>query len=223
VNQLGVFAKYWLPGAVKTRLACAIGDERASRLYRHFVVTLLRRFRQTGDRRFVVYSPTERVAEFTSVTPQDWELEPQAPGDLGERMQAFFESHLVRPYDRVVLIGTDSPTLPADTIDNAFNALQSQSVVLGPTHDGGYYLVGATGQAPPIFADIDWSTPEVWQQTTERLHRSGQSFMELPMWYDVDDLNDLKRIKDELKHLAQRDPTWTSLADEVQAALAHAS
>jgi len=218
-----MFAKHWLPGTVKTRLARSIGDDRASQLYHRFVITLLARFQEMGDRRIVAYSPIERHAEFTAVTPESWELTPQSSGNLGRRMNLFFDSHLVGHEDRVVLIGTDSPTMPAQCIDDAFAALRTHPVVLGPSRDGGYYLVGAAGKVPPIFADIDWSTPSVWQQTVDRLGNAGCRFAELPLWSDVDDLADLARIADELKQLAQADPAWTSLSSEVQTALADAS
>ena len=223
MNQLGVFAKYWLPGAVKTRLARSIGNDRASQLYRQFVITLLTRFRELGDRRVVVYSPAERHAEFAAITPPAWQLTPQSSGDLGQRMHAFFETHLIGCDDRVVLTGTDSPTLPLQTINDAFDALRNNSVVLGPARDGGYYLIGATGQVPPIFTEIDWSTPSVWQQTVSRLNNAGCRFAELSPWYDIDDLADLRQFADELLRLAQTDPAWTGLSSEVQAALAGAS
>lgn len=223
MNQLGVFAKYWLPGTVKTRLARSVGDERASQLYREFVVTLLRRLHDTADCRIVAYSPVQRQAEFAAITPEPWQLIPQSSGNLGQRMQAFFETRLIRQEDRVVLIGTDSPTLPTQFIRDAFEALRTHPVVLGPTHDGGYYLVGATGQVPPIFTGIAWSTPSVWRQTVDRLREQDLRFAELPLWYDIDELADLIQAADELARLARADPAWTSLFDAVQAAMAEAS
>jgi glycosyltransferase A (GT-A) superfamily protein (DUF2064 family) len=113
--------------------------------------------------------------------------------------------------------------MPAHFIDDAFAALQTHPVVLGPSRDGGYYLVGAAGQVPPIFAGIDWSTPAVWQQTVDRLGNAGCRFAELPTWSDVDNLADLTRIADELTQLAKADPNWARLSSEVQTALADVS
>ncbi len=218
-----MFAKYWRPGAVKTRLAATIGPVRASHLYRRFVVRLLERLQTSGDRRILAYSPDEQREAFARITTGAWDLVPQAAGDLGQRIQAFFAAHLLREQDRVVVIGTDSPTLPIQTIDDAFAALQTHPVVLGPTRDGGYYLVGASGKIPPIFTGIDWSTPAVWQQTTDRLRQDGSRFAELSAWYDVDDLYDLREIGAELQQLEQTDPSWRDLSAEVQTALASAS
>ena len=218
-----MFAKYWLPGTVKTRLARSIGEDRASQLYYRFVTTLLARFQGLGDRRVVAFNPRERQAEFAAITSEAWDLTPQSTGDLGRRMHMFFDSHLGGPDDRVVLIGTDSPTMPAQFIADAFAALQTHPAVLGPSRDGGYYLVGAAGSVPPIFAEIDWSTPAVWQQTVDRLNEAGCRFAELPRWSDVDDLADLARMGEELTQLENTDSTWSSLSAAVQAALADAS
>lgn len=217
-----MFAKYWLPGAVKTRLARSIGDQWASQLYLGFLQTLLRRFADVGDRRVVAYTPAERQAEFADITTATWEVIPQSTGNLGQRMESFFASQLTDPASRLVLIGTDSPTMPRQLIDDAFDALDRHAVVLGPTSDGGYYLVGATGDVPPIFDQIDWSTPAVWSQTVDRLRAVGRGFCELPTWYDVDELADLRKVHSELTRLRNTDPTWNALADQVGQALVDA-
>jgi rSAM/selenodomain-associated transferase 1 len=190
---LGLFAKHWTPGAVKTRLAAAIGDRTAAAVHRAFVETLLARFAAEADSRVLCYSPEAAANDFQEVAPANWQLAPQEGGDLGRRMQAFFESSL-RETERVVLIGSDSPDLPSDYLSAAFNALESHDVVLGPAADGGYYLVGAARRVPPIFAGIAWSTPEVWQQTTERAQSAGIAWHELPTWYDVDDEQGLRAL-----------------------------
>jgi len=223
VNKLGMFAKYWLPGKVKTRLARTIGAEHASQLYRQFVLTLLERLNGTADKRVLAYSPTDRRSEFAEIAPSAWSLSPQASGDLGERMRAFFETHLVQSSDQVVLIGSDSPTMPTETIELAFEALRDAPVVLGPTPDGGYYLVGAKGAVPPIFRGIDWSTPAVWQQTLDRLAASGCRHAELAPWYDVDDLSDLRAMEVDLSNLETIDPAWSRFLNEVRSALAAVS
>ena len=198
MRQLGMFAKYWAPGQVKTRLAAAIGAEAAARLHAVFVRTLLARFRATADRRVLAFSPSERRAEFEAILPAAWRLEPQAAGDLGRRMQHYFETALTAGAERVVLIGSDSPTLPAEYIEAAFDQLQSRPVVLGPAHDGGYYLVGAALKLPPIFDAIAWSQPTVFEATIARLQAAGREYGLLPAWHDVDTHDDLVRLKAEL-------------------------
>ena len=198
MRQLGIFAKYPQPGRVKTRLAASIGDESACRLYRAFVETLLARFAHVGNQRVLAFSPPERRAEFEALGGPCWQLAEQSTGDLGQRMQRYFKDAFERGASRVVLLGSDSPTLPVEYVERAFRLLKEVPVVLGPSDDGGYYLIGAAGQVPPIFDDIAWSSEAVWGQTTNRLRSLGQDFRELPPWYDVDDEEDLRRLKNEL-------------------------
>ncbi len=203
-TQLGVFAKYWRSGDVKTRLAKSIGPAAASAVYREFVLLLLRRFSATADQRVLAYAPREREAEFRAVAGgvaagDAWRLEPQHAGGLGQRMQAYFMSAHERGAERVVLIGSDSPTLPVEWIEQAFEKLQAFDVVVGPSEDGGYYLIGVRGALPPIFTDIRWSTSDVLPQTLAALAAAGASYHLLPKWYDVDQLQDLRRLQRELQ------------------------
>jgi len=96
--------------------------------------------------------------------------------------------------------------LPEAYIDQAFSSLDHDPVVLGPTADGGYYLVGARGQVPPIFDDIQWSTGSVWDQTVARLREHDRPFATLPAWYDVDELPDLLRLARDLENGQGSDP-----------------
>jgi rSAM/selenodomain-associated transferase 1 len=198
MRQFGIFAKYWAPGEVKTRLAASIGAEAAARLHGAFVRTLLTRFAETGDSRALAFAPPEKRAEFETVAAGAWRLEPQAAGDLGRRMQTYFEVAFAARAERVVLIGADSPTLPAAIVEDAFEQLESRPVVIGPARDGGYYLIGAAREPPPIFASIAWSQPTVLAETVARLQSARREYVLLPEWYDVDTLEDLVRLNVEL-------------------------
>jgi rSAM/selenodomain-associated transferase 1 len=193
-----MFAKYWQPGSVKTRLAARIGEQRAADVYRAFVFTLLRRFSDVAESRDLVFTPDHQLKEFQSIGTSAWQLHPQGPGDLGARMQRYFQRTLETGATDVVLIGSDSPTLPRRYLDRAFQSLQRANVVLGPSEDGGYYLIGARNVVPPIFAGIDWSTPRVWDQTLEKLNATELTLAVMPTWYDVDSAADLRRLQDEL-------------------------
>ncbi len=215
MNQLGIFAKYWQAGAVKTRLASAIGPAAASHVYRHFIITLLRRFGQLADRRILAFWPPDKRSEFTTLAGDDWLCVEQAAGDLGARMRHYFETAFAEGARRVVLLGSDSPTLPVAYVQRAFQQLETTPVVLGPTPDGGYYLVGASNEVPPIFDGINWSTPAVWRQTVARLEDKSCPFAQLPEWYDVDELNDLHRLRGELHELAESESGWDNLLSAV--------
>lgn len=202
--QFGMFAKYWQPGTVKTRLAATIGDEAASDVYRHFVRTLLERFRNAAPQVVLAFTPDGRRSDFQRLVTDQWQLESQGDGDLGQRMRSYFASAFSRGNKRVVLIGSDSPTLPTEYVREAFERLSDHEVVLGPSEDGGYYLIGMARHVPTVFDRIDWSTPDVWQQTTKRLEQEGTTYACLSPWYDVDTLDDLRRLKRELGGTTQR-------------------
>ena len=117
-----------------------------------------------------------------------------------------------------MLIGSDSPTLPADYIQQAFERLQQHDAVLGPTEDGGYYLIGIRDAVPPVFDGVQWGSPQVWRQTVDRLHESKVRFATLPTWYDVDVLDDLERLQAELRDSGDAGDVWGALkaaVDEV--------
>ena len=216
-----MLAKHWRAGEVKTRLAAAIGAERAAALYREFVSLLTRRLASVGDRRALAFSPPDARTAFAELAGSHWQLVEQSEGDLGQRMRRLFEELPVAPDSRVVLIGSDSPTLPVECVNEAFERLHEVPVVLGPTDDGGYYLVGAMGCVPPIFSGVPWGTAEVWDRTVRLLHDAGTRFATLPPWYDVDDVDDLVRLRDDAAKLPHLVGTWTDLLGAVRAALPH--
>jgi rSAM/selenodomain-associated transferase 1 len=218
-TQFGMFAKFWQPGEVKTRLAREIGNEAAARLYRAFIDTLLTRFNDVGDERTLAFSPAERANEFAQlVGGKNWKLRPQGDGDLGTRMGRHFVQAFSAAVERAVLIGSDSPTLPREFVEQAFALLEDNSVVLGPSEDGGYYLIGLAGGVPPIFNEMPWSTPQVWNETLNRLQAARLKFAVLPTWYDVDEAADLRRLAIELTGAVESAAEWPALRRAVHEA-----
>ncbi len=209
---LGIFAKYWEPGRVKTRLAQSIGNEKAAQVYEAFVAATVARLSAIHCTRVLSYSPNDSKTReaFEAAESNGWSLVPQTDGDLGERMAGYFQQQFSEGVDRVVLLGTDSPNVPLVEVQEAFEHLKTSDVVLGPTEDGGYYLVGAAKRVPPIFAEIPWSTPEVLPKTIACLDNEGLSYTTLDPWYDVDEIYDLHRLVEDL-----RDESETELALQV--------
>jgi uncharacterized protein len=223
---LAIFAKYWEPGKSKTRLAATIGDSVAAELGRCFLIHLLTRFRAEFDARTLVYSPDDQHDAFRALSEQAtigndaWNLVPQGTGSLGQRMERFLSHLLTRRGTKVILIGSDMPTITKERIEEAWDALDHHPVVIGPAEDGGYYLLGATGQVPPIFSGISWGTSDVLRQTEALLAQHLVTYHLLPSGYDVDHLEDLRRLSSELACLPpSRDPADTHLREAVQAAL----
>jgi len=205
-KALGLFAKYWQPGKVKTRLAASIGLQRAADTYQQFVKTLIERLSDCQAEKWLAFTPAERKGEFLELVPNDWQLDLQAEGDLGDRMRTFFARRFEAGSERAVLVGSDSPHLPLESIQQAFEQLRESQVVLGPTEDGGYWLVGAAGNVPEIFSGIPWSTPQVWQATLDALQAAKISYSTLAVCYDVDNGDDLQRLISDLQNAIDCDP-----------------
>jgi rSAM/selenodomain-associated transferase 1 len=192
---LGLFAKRPEPGYVKTRLAASVGAEPAARIAAAFLADTVQRLTQVDAQRILAYSPADALKYFTGIAATHFEVTPQADGDLGHRMAAFFMEQLAREIGPVVLVGTDSPTLPSALIEQAFRELATSDLVLGPATDGGYYLVGCRKTVPPIFEGITWSSSGVLGETVARLRDTASCLALLPPWYDVDTLDDWRTLQ----------------------------
>jgi len=214
---LGVFAKYWEPGKVKTRLAKSLGDVKAAKIYEAFVAATIARLSAVDAQRILAYSPADEKthAAFSTAEIDGWSLVAQAEGDLGTRIAEFFERQFQAGAKRVVLLGTDSPNVPLVEVQEAFEHLETSEVVLGPTEDGGYYLVGAARKVPPIFTEIPWSTAEVLPTTIDRLERAGASYTQLDPWYDVDEIFDLHRLIEDLQEKEESEPALGLLLQHI--------
>jgi len=222
VNQFGFFAKYWTPGQVKTRLAASIGHEAAANLYRCFIEVIAARFTDLaiGPQPYhleLAIAPSNKQAEFAEIIPENWSISPQIGADLGAKMKNYFDTAFTKGAETAILIGSDSPNLPRKYVEQAFEALTKNDVVLGPAEDQGYYLVGARRQTPAIFHDIDWSTEQVWPQTIQRLENASLRYETLPVWFDIDLHSDLLRLKNDLD--ASREDWEQALLAAVNAAL----
>ena len=215
MRVFGVFAKFWEAGRVKTRLARKIGEERAARLYREFLTMSHRLGNQVTAERVVGFTPEERHQEFQDLF-EDWKVVPQSDKDLGGRMSDFFRDFLIQTNEKkvsneggagaatapsssdinhVVLIGSDTPSLPVSRINEAFEKLDTVDVVLGPSLDGGYYLIGCRTHLPELFVGVEWSSEKVMQQTRDRLLELGVPYCELESFTDIDEFEDLLDLK----------------------------
>src|SRR6516225_2823497 len=166
---LGLFAKWPQLGGVKTRLAAATSPEFAAIVAGAFLADSIERLSTIPVRRVLAFAPDDASLQFAELAGARFELEPQGPGGLGERMARFFSRRFAEGARRVVLLGSDSPTVPLDFIRDAFNLLRDADVVIGPACDGGYYLVGGTSRMPALFADIEYGQPDVLARTMAKL------------------------------------------------------
>ena len=193
-TALLIFAKYPHPGTVKTRLANRIGDETAMRLYRAFTEITLQRFRKISHTDCIVYfTPPQDETLFRSWLGDRLLYLPQCEGALGERFINAFDS-LLPEYKSVIALGSDSPDLPFNYVQRSIESFKENEAVIGPSSDGGYYLIGLKHPLPELFKEIPWSTAEVYERTLAKAMVLGLSMKMLPPWYDIDTLVDLHRL-----------------------------
>ncbi len=187
-RSLIIFAKFPRAGEVKTRLGQFIGMEKAAEIYRRFAehaFTLADAMKSRGVRIYVFFAPGAGKDEAAGWVGRDFLFFEQAGDTLGERMANAFEQTVADGANRSVIIGTDVPELDTLTLDSAFEQLAGHDVVLGPSTDDGYYLLGMKS-AQPVFEGIQWSTEKVLQQTLDRLQSLQLSYTLLSEFADVD-------------------------------------
>ncbi|MGZ3635792.1 MAG: TIGR04282 family arsenosugar biosynthesis glycosyltransferase [Syntrophales bacterium] len=188
-----MFVRFPGQGQVKSRLAKDIGEEQATNLYRCFVEDLLERFSKEPYRLCLAFHPREMEHEMKEMLGHDFSYIPQTGEDLGERMKLAFLRCFSEGARSVVLIGSDIPDLPARIVDEAFRALDKYGTVIGPSLDGGYYLLGFRQETfnEGIFARLPWGAETVFQQTMNILHMAGALVHVLPVWWDIDKHEDI--------------------------------
>ena len=184
-----VFHKNEVLGKVKTRLAAGVGDHRALEIY-HYL--LLKTYLAIGASSVSVYTYfSDFVPENPSYPVDKSKL--QVGQDLGERMKNAFSTNFESGMEKVVLIGTDCPSMEGSHILQAFDALDQSDLVIGPARDGGYYLIGMKQRADFLFEGISWSTELVLTQTLALAAEHGLQTHLLPVLEDIDTLEDWER------------------------------
>lgn len=226
MEVLGLFAKYWTPGEVKTRIAAKTGPEFAARLAHWLLQSAAEEFHPVGDQRWLLFSPAEKRDLFTQLPcGEHWTLFPQASGDLGVRLQAFFRAAFTAGAERVVAIGADCPAMTAAICRLAFADLAANDAVVGPATDGGYYLIGLSRPELSVFENIAWSTSAAREQTLQRISSAGLSCQLLEELTDLDEVESLRQIELELQriHSPRAEEQFAFLRRELGPWLAEAS
>jgi uncharacterized protein len=200
-----VFTREPVPGSTKTRLAARIGASNAATLADAFTRDALAKVHQLGMRLVIaagVIDPLQDNTYFRRLADYfEAALINQGQGNLGARM-----ARVLAPFanDGALLTGTDTPSLPISILRRAVALIRSHHVVLGPSLDGGYYLVGIRGAVPDMFRGIRWGGSQVFDQTVARLRRIGIRPALAPAWYDVDRWSDLMVLAEQLRRLTSR-------------------
>lgn len=193
-DVLVAFVKEPRPGQVKTRLGRDLGSDLAAALYRSLAELELAQTRPEAAEyaRRVYFAPAEAQAEIARWLPGET-LVAQSGADLGARMARAFEEVLARGARRAVIVGSDVPWVSRAHVRQALAALDAHDLALGPTGDGGYYLLGLARPLPELFESMPWSTPQVLPETLARAAALGLSVSRLEPLDDIDTLGDLRR------------------------------
>lgn len=207
---IGIMCKAPRPGTTKTRLAAMIGAKTAAELSACFlrdvaaaIEAVPERFGRKG---YGVYAPVGTEAELRQVLPPSFDLLLQADSEFGNVLRGAVQELLELGHDCVILVNSDSPTLPFSFLVDAVEALRQPGdrMVLGPAMDGGYYLIGLKHAHRRLFEDIPWGTAAVAPRTLERSAEINLEAVLLPEWYDVDDAKMLAVLRDDLAGRSKR-------------------
>ena len=201
---LAIMTKAPRAGQVKTRLVPPLTPEEAAELntvfLRDLAASIMRACEMSPAKSIAVYTPPGSEAAYEKILPRDFALLPQRGTTFGERLIFAAEDLFALGFDSVCLINSDSPSVPPQDFAEAAIELAEPAdrVLLGPAHDGGYYLIGLKKLHSRLFEEIEWSTERVLQQTKQRAAEIGLRVHELALGVDVDDRATLERLREEL-------------------------
>ena len=193
---LGLMAKAPLPGHAKTRLAASVGEERAVEIYGSILKQLLERFSRFGDDTLrVIFAAEDQDASWFRERFPDWEVRIQVGADLGERLKRAAESLFKSGADRAFLTAADVPGFQPVHLVRGIRILENHDLVLGPSPDGGYYLIGMKRVHPAVLEDIPWGGEGVLEATLQKAEAAGLSSGLLPPLVDIDTRRDWEQFQ----------------------------
>lgn len=200
---VAIICKTPVSGASKTRLSPPLRPDECAAISACFIRDLSETIHNLVDdcdvTGYAVYTPRGSEASLRRLLSRDFRLVPQGEGNLGARLLKGAGDLLAAGHAGAILVNSDSPTLPQAILRQAVDAVRrADNIVLSPAYDGGYTLIGLSKLHARLFADIPWSTSEVYRLTLERAREIGVPVAEVPGWYDVDDASSLRILEAEL-------------------------
>ena len=189
-TALVIFVRNPVLGQVKTRLAKDIGNERALAIYLQLLEHTLKITRSLSFRKFIYYA--DEVSDYDLWSVPGYTKRMQSGTNLGERMLNSFKELFEQGFTRIVIIGSDCLQLQTENLQEAVTLLESNTAVIGPASDGGYYLLGLTKLYPELFVNKPWSTNQVLTKTIDDFNNQGISYALLEELSDIDDITDLE-------------------------------
>lgn len=199
IGVIVVFAKPAVPGEVKTRLIPPLTPEEAAEFHLAALADVLGAARSVSSNVELRIAGEEAALERFRERHPDVHVTRQRGPELGQRLRDAFDEVFRGGTERVLIVGSDHPSLPSGHLRQLLDGLSDTDVTLGPSEDGGYYAVAIRREAWPsaaaLFDSMPWSTPELLSATLERAGDSGTTVQLGPSWYDVDDADDLERLR----------------------------
>jgi len=191
-----LLTKYPQKGVVKQRLARNLPENKVIDLYGCFVLDSIETLKASGIPFSICYYPRTKIGGFQSWLGTNVTYIPQRGRDLGQRLRNAFSDAFNMEFEKVIAIGSDSPDLPVRVLVESSTALDSHDAVIGPSTDGGYYLIGFSrrGFLPNAFEGIHWSTSQVFEDTLSKLEGAGLKTHILQRWSDIDTMDDLSAL-----------------------------
>ena len=193
-TALVIFIRFPRPGKVKSRLALSLGAEKATNFYRLCAEYVFRESAKVSGevRRYVFYSDRNDKDEIKQWAGPQFYFSPQAEGSLGIRIEHAFRYVFNEGAREAIILASDVPDISAEIINDAISALGYYDIVVGPAHDGGYYLLGMKRLHQELFRGISWSTEKVFKQTLSLTEKLGLTTYCLPSLRDIDTEADLR-------------------------------
>ena len=217
-NCLLLFVKLPIKGQVKTRLATRMDGDFEVELYKCFVEDIISLVDNLNVHLELCFYPPHTRVNFSKWLGGQYCFTPQVGDNLGQRLKNAFDGAFKKQFSKVVVIGSDSPDLPAHYLTESFEALEAHDTVIGPANDGGYYLIGFSkeGFIPEVFDNISWSTDSVFEQSISILKQYRRKVYHLPLWHDVDTIEDLKSLVSRTRNTTfEKSKTYSYLSANV--------
>ena len=199
-NTLIVFLRYPEIGKVKTRLIPSFGEVSTTRLYRLMVERIVSNLDSTNYSILLFASSANDTQKVNTWFKKKFEVLPQVEGDLGKRLENAFKTAFLKGAKKVIAIGTDCIDLDNIKVERAFTELDSDAATIGPTFDGGYYLIGLNSAQSAPFKDIPWSTEETYSKTCEAFEHNCIKYSVLEKLLDIDSGEDFHRLSEVVKN-----------------------
>jgi len=201
-NVLLIFVKAPHLGLVKTRLQPELSEQQSVSLHKAMAEDLITRFREISLwQTKIAFWPGDALSCMQKWLGDHLEFLPQQGQDLGQRMSRAFDEQFRMGHEKVLVVGCDLPALETEMISEAFKRLSENDLVLGPSEDGGYYLIGLKQAHPELFRGVDWSTDQVLEQILNNAGAGRLMIRRMPVRSDIDTYQDVSRLWRRLNEL----------------------